>query len=189
MHNQGGIIFNRCFAFLQSKLINVEREETDGDWKEGFDVAGLQIPHYLKHKSTMTMHTIQGFQKKMTSRKSYKISSKRKFCGMFFPMVRKGPVGGDGTLRLFVDVGSPPVPSPSKTRSHQVPNPRPAPSRPQSFQRGARFPSKTQIYLLNISTIWNWWRETLPSATLKVQNFQIGSVGKTKIFENKSVDF
>ena len=41
-----------------------EREEKDGDWKERFDVAGLQIPHYLKHKSTMTMHTIQGFQKK-----------------------------------------------------------------------------------------------------------------------------
>ena len=104
-------------------------------------------------------------------------------------MVRKRPVGGDGTLRLFVHSGSPPVPSPSKTRSHQVPNPSPVCPVPSPIlPKRARFPSKSQISLLNISTIWNWWRETLPSATLKVQNFHnvpIGSVAKLKYLRKK----
>ena len=95
-------------------------------------MAGLQIPHYLKHKSTMTVHTIQGFQKKDDKQKKvvkYLLGGNFEGC---FPtiMIRKGPVGGVGTLRLFVDGGSPPVPSPSKTRSHQVPNPRPRLPRP-----------------------------------------------------------
>ena len=128
----------------------------------------------------------------MTSRKSYKISSKRKFCGMFFPMVRKGPVGGDGTLRLFVHSGVPARPQsvqdPVSPSPHSKAPPAPSPILPKRGQISIN----SQISLLNISTIWNWWRETLPSATLKVQNvhnFLIGSVGKTKIFENKSVDF